>query len=189
MAQDLLNAFDISSDIDIFSAIAAITDDDVTNGDFPSPSMFLPSPATMMGMDLKAEIEAEAETDGSSSDSDEAHVVPDIDADTAFTPEALMRTDASVEDLAKMFAADAQAMAHARSLLKPAVVLKENAALKKKRAPKVPVQNKDAKYWAKRIRNTAYAKRNRDLKKKRRLLLKEQEKARTALANKGVIVQ
>ena len=77
-------------------------------------------------------------------------------------------------------------MTLAKALCKVPVVLNENYNLKKKRAKKVPVKDekKDAKYYERRRKNTAAAKRNRDLKRDKRLLEKEQAKARDAIMNK-----
>jgi len=102
------------------------------------------------------------------------------------TPRVFDVETVSVEDLAAIFAADPAMMQLAKALCKAPVVLNENQALKKKRAKKIPVNEakKDAKYYERRRKNTAAAKRNRDLKRDKRLLEKEQARARSAIMSK-----
>lgn len=191
MFQDLLN---MGAQVDIAAAVASISDNTIIdksegneNSDFPSPSIFLPSPATMMGMELKASINLE--TDGMN----EVAAVPDVDDRSAAANQqqqvpahanVLSMNDVSVQELAAIFASDPAAMNLAKTLCKVAPVLNENPALKKKRAKKVPVKVKDAKYYERRRKNTAAAKRNRDLKKEKRLLEREQTRARLELMKK-----
>lgn len=200
MFQDLLS---MGAQLDIAAAISSINDVDTTqaakregsdNSDFPSPSIFMPSPATMMGIELQASIAME--TDNIT----EVAVVPDVDDSKAAAAAAAAQQqqqqqaaananvftmgDVSVQDLAAIFARDPAAMQLAQTLCKAPVVLNENPALKKKRAKKVPVKVKDAKYYERRRKNTAAAKRNRDLKKAKRLLERDQARARMALMSK-----
>lgn len=197
MFQDLLS---MGAQLDIAAAISSINDVDTTqaakregsdNSDFPSPSIFMPSPATMMGIELQASIAME--TDNIT----EVAVVPDVDDSKAAAAAAQQQQqqaaananvftmgDVSVQDLAAIFARDPAAMQLAQTLCKAPVVLNENPALKKKRAKKVPVKVKDAKYYERRRKNTAAAKRNRDLKKAKRLLERDQARARMALMSK-----
>lgn len=198
MFQDLLS---MGAQLDIAAAISSINDVDTTqaakregsdNSDFPSPSIFMPSPATMMGIELQASIAME--TDNIT----EVAVVPDVDdrkvaaaaaqqqqqQQAAANANVFTMGDVSVQDLAAIFARDPAAMQLAQTLCKAPVVLNENPALKKKRAKKVPVKVKDAKYYERRRKNTAAAKRNRDLKKAKRLLERDQARARMALMSK-----
>jgi len=186
MFDDMLMDFDMPNDV--MEALNSIHDSDVTNvrrlstgSDFPSPSTFCPSPATMMGMALSAEMNAEFSMPA---------VVPDVDTNVAPAPPApstfgIDVNEVSVEDLAAIFARDTtgQVMQMAKVLCKAPVKINEKPALKKKRAAKVsvPESKKDAKYYARRAKNTAAAKRNRDLKKQKRVLEKEQANAKAAI--------
>ena len=182
MLDDMLMDFDMPDDV--MDALNSINDSDVTTArglstgsDFPSPSTFCPSPATMMGMALSVEMNAEFDMPAVVPDADTAPSVP-----SAFDVNV---NEVSVEDLAAIFARDTtgQVMQLAKVLCKAPVKINEKPALKKKRAAKVsvPESKKDAKYYARRAKNTAAAKRNRDLKKQKRVLEKEQANAKAAI--------
>lgn len=128
--------------------------------------------------------------DTGSGDTAAAVVVPDIDS------QGLM-VDPAVQQLALALAGDPRAMALAKTLCKAPVNIVVNPKLSKKRRKKkfVAECDKDDKYWARRAKNTALVRRNREKLKQNKQLALQKKHAhkellqRTGAQGYGLLVQ